>query len=90
MIELKKALARVSVLTVLVYIVSRVLFRFFQDFSYSWIVLGILIFFNLIFMTLQFKRAIGFSSFGDLENSEKFGVLFQYGLNILILIIFLM
>lgn len=89
-ILLKKALARASVLTVLVYIISGILFRIFPEFKFSEIVLGVLVGFNLIFMTIQFRRAINPSSFFDLDTSFKSKIISQYTLNILIFIIFIL
>ncbi|WP_144605319.1 hypothetical protein [Algoriphagus algorifonticola] len=89
-ILLKKALARASVLTVLAYIISGVLFWIFKKFDFSGIVLGVLVCFNLVFMTFQFRRAINPSSFFDLDASFKSKIISQYILNILIFIIFIL
>ena len=88
-LELKKVLARASVLTVIAYITSGVLFWIFKKFDFSGIVLGVLVCFNLVFMTFQFRRAIKPASFFDLESSFKSKIISQYLLNLLILVIFI-
>ncbi len=88
--KLKKALAKVSVLTVGAYITSGVLFWIIPKFNLSEIVLGVLVGFNLILMTVQFRRAINPSSFFDLDTSFKSKIISQYTLNILIFIIFIL
>lgn len=88
--ELKKALAMVSVLTVGAYIISSVLFWIIPKFNLAELVLGVFIGFNLIFMTIHFRRAINPSSFFDLDTSFKSKIIIQYTLNILIFIIFIL
>lgn len=89
-IELKKALGRASVLTILGYILSGLLFRIYPEFKFSEIVLGILVGFNLVFITIQFNRAINPSSFFDLDIAFKSKIIIQYVLNILIFIVFIL
>lgn len=86
--KLKKALARVSVLTLIGYIISGVLFRISPEFKYAEHALGLLIGFNLVFITIQFKRSLSPSSFFELDNSFKSKIIIQYVLNILIFIVF--
>jgi hypothetical protein len=86
--KLKKALARVSVLTVIGYVISAILFRIFPEFEYAELALGLLIGFNLVFITIQFRRSISPSSFFELDTSFKSKIIIQYVLNILIFIVF--
>ena len=86
--KLKKALARVSVLTVIGYVISAILFRIFPEFEYAELAFGLLIGFNLVFSTIQFRRSISPSSFFDLDTGFKSKIIIQYVLNILIFIVF--
>jgi hypothetical protein len=88
--KLKKALVRVSVLTVIGYVLSAILFRIFPEFEYAELVLGLLIGFNLVFITIQFRRSISPSSFFELDTSFKSKIIIQYVLNILIFIVFIL
>jgi hypothetical protein len=88
--KLKKALARVSVLTVIGYVISAILFRIFPEFEYAELALGLLIGFNLVFITIQFRRSISPSSFFELDTSFKSKIIIQYALNILIFIVFIL
>ena len=88
--KLKKALVRVSVLTVIGYVLSAILFRIFPEFEYAELVLGLLIGFNLVFITIQFRRSISPSSFFELDTSSKSKIIIQYVLNILIFIVFIL
>ena len=88
--KLKKALARVSVLTVIGYVISAILFRIFPEFEYAELALGLLIGFNLVFSTIQFRRSISPSSFFELDTSSKSKIIIQYVLNVLILIVFVL
>jgi hypothetical protein len=88
--KLKKALARVSVLTVIGYVISAILFRIFPEFEYAELALGLLIGFNLVFITIQFRRSISPSSFFELDTSFKSKIIIQYVLNILIFIVFIL
>jgi len=88
--KLKKALVRVSVLTLLGYVISAILFRIFPEFEYAELALGLLIGFNLVFSTIQFRRSISPSSFFELDTSFKSKIIIQYVLNILIFIVFIL
>ena len=88
--KLKKALARVSVLTLLGYVISAILFRIFPEFEYAELALGLLIGFNLVFSTIQFRRSISPSSFFELDTSFKSKIIIQYVLNVLIFIVFVL
>jgi hypothetical protein len=88
--KLKKALARVSVLTVIGYVISAILFRIFPEFEYAELALGLLIGFNLVFITIQFRRSISPSSFFELDTSSQSKIIIQYVLNILIFIVFIL
>lgn len=88
--KLKKALVSVSVLTLLGYVISGILFRIFPEFKYAELVLGLLIGFNLVFSTIQFWRSIRPSSFFELNTSFKFKIIIQYVLNVLIFIVFVL
>jgi len=88
--KLKKALVRVSVLTLLGYVISAILFRIFPEFEYAELALGLLIGFNLVFSTIQFRRSISPSSFFELDTSFKSKMIIQYVLNILIFIVFIL
>ena len=88
--KLKKALVRVSVLTVIGYVISGILFRIFPEFKYAELALGLLIGFNLVFSTIQFRRSISPFSFFELDTSFKSKIIIQYVLNILIFIVFIL
>jgi len=88
--KLKEALARVSVLTVIGYVISAILFRIFPEFEYAELALGLLIGFNLVFITIQFRRSISPSSFFELDTSFKSKIIIQYVLNTLIFIVFIL
>ena len=88
--KLKKALVRVSVLTLIGYLISGILFRIFPEFEYAELALGLLIGFNLVFSTIQIRRSISPSSFFELDTSFKSKIIIQYVLNILIFIVFVL
>jgi hypothetical protein len=88
--KLKKALVRVSVLTLIGYVISGILFRIFPEFEYAELALGLLIGFNLVFSTIQFRQSISPSSFFELDTSFKSKIIIQYVLNALIFIVFVL